>query len=82
LKKLLRSVIRGLIVNTGAQALVIIVVKIVSDAGLDVGEVRKNGPFADLEHFGFEARPNTLGLRIIVAVAPVALRAQSLVVVE
>ena len=37
LKKLLRSVIRCLIINAGVQALVIIVIKIVGDAGLGVG---------------------------------------------
>jgi hypothetical protein len=37
LKKLLMSMIRGLMADTGLQALVIVVVKIVSHAGLRVG---------------------------------------------
>jgi len=51
--------IRCLIVNAGVQALVLIVIKILGDAGLGVGHVGKNGPLADLEHFGFEACPQT-----------------------
>ena len=46
-----------LIVNARVQPLVVIVIKIVGDAGLGVDQVGKNGPLADFEHFGFEARP-------------------------
>ena len=70
------SVIGCLIANAGVQALVIVVVKIVGDAGLGVGQVGKNRPLAQLEHLGFESGPEALGLRIIVAVAASALRAQ------
>jgi hypothetical protein len=55
LKKLLVSIIRCLIADTGVQALVIIVVKIVGHAGLGVGQIGKNGPLADFEHLRFEA---------------------------
>ena len=63
-----------LIVDAGVQALVIIVVKIVGDAGLRVGQVGKNRPLAEFEHLGFEPGPQALGLRIIVAIAAAALR--------
>ena len=51
------SVIGCLIVNARVQPLVVMVIKIVGDAGLGVGQVGKNGPLADFEHFGFEAGP-------------------------
>ena len=76
------SVIRRLIVDTRVQALVIVVVKIIGDAALRVRQIRKNGPLADFEHFGFEARPEAFGLCVVVAVAAAALRAQGLVVVQ
>ena len=76
------SVIRGLVINTGVQALVIIVIKIVGDAGLRVGQVGKNESLAAFEHLRFETRPQAFGLGIIVAVAASALRAQGLLVVE
>ena len=43
-----------LVINTGVQALVIVVVKIVGDAALRVGQVGKNGPLTEFEHFRFE----------------------------
>ena len=49
-----RNAIRRLVANTGVQAVVIIVVKIVGDAGLCVGQVGKNRPFAEFEHLRFE----------------------------
>jgi len=55
LKKLLVSKIRRLIVSTGVQALVIVIVKIVCDAGLRVREVSKNGALAQFEHLRLEA---------------------------
>ena len=51
------------------QAVVIIVVKIVGDAGLRVGQVGKNGPLAQFEHLGFEAGPEAFGLGVVVALA-------------
>ena len=48
------SAIRCLVANAGVQAVVIIVVKIVGDAGLRVGQVGKNGPLAEFEHLRFE----------------------------
>ena len=54
LKKLLRSAIRCLVTNTGMQAVVIVVVKIVGDAGLRVGQVGKHRPLAEFEHLRFE----------------------------
>ena len=76
------SVIGCLIVNARVQPLVIIVIKIVGDAGLGVGQVGKNGSLADFEHFGFEAGPEAFGLCVVVAVAAAALRAHGLVVVQ
>ena len=51
------SAIRRLVANAGVQAVVIVVVKIVGDAGLRVGQVGKNGPLAEFEHLRFEAGP-------------------------
>ena len=76
------SVIGCLIVNARVQPLVIIVIKIVYDAGLGVGQVGKNGSLADFKHFGFEAGPEAFGLCVVVAVAAAALRAHGLVVVQ
>ena len=56
------SVIRRLVANTGVQAVVIVVVKIVGDAGLRVGQIGKNRPLAGFEHLGFEPRPETFRL--------------------
>ena len=63
------SAIRCLVANAGVQAVVIIVVKIVGDAGLRVGQVGKNGPLAQFEHLGFEAGPEAFGLGVVVALA-------------
>ncbi len=49
------SLIGCLIVDSGVQALVIVVVKIIGDATLRVSQIRKNGPLVDFEHFGFKA---------------------------
>ena len=68
------SAIRRLVANTGVQAVVIVVVKIVGDAGLRVGQVGKNGPLAQFEHLRFEAGPEAFGLGIVVAFAAAALR--------
>ena len=76
------SVIGGLIINAGVQALVIVVVKIVGHAALRISQISKNGPLADFEDLRFEARPQAFGLRIIVAVAAAALRAHGLVAVR
>jgi len=40
------SVIRLLVVDAGVQPVVIIVVKIVGDTGLCIGQVGENGPLA------------------------------------
>ena len=48
------SVIGGLIVDTGVQALVIVVFKILGHSTLRVRQIRKNGPLADFADFGFE----------------------------
>ena len=87
MKKLLVSVIGGLVVDAGMQPLVIVVVKIVGDAGLRVGQVGEKGPLANFEYLRFEAGPQTFGLRVIIAVAlpgttAAALRAHGLVVVQ
>ena len=62
MKKLLVSVIGYLIVDARAQPLVIIVIKIVGDADLGIGQVGKNGPLADLADLRFEAGPEAFGL--------------------
>lgn len=46
LKKLMMSVVGHLIANAGVQSLVVVVVKILGDAGLRVGQVGENGPLA------------------------------------
>ena len=76
------SVIGCLIVDAGVQALVIVIVKIISDAALRVSQISKNGPLADFKDLRFEARPEALGLRVVIAVAAAALRAQGTVVVQ
>jgi hypothetical protein len=60
---------RCLVANTGVQSVVIVIVKIIGDAGLRVGQVGKNGPLAEFEHFGFEAGPEAFGLGVVVALA-------------
>ena len=57
MKKLLVSVIGSLVVDAGVQPLVIVVIKIVGDAGLRVGQGRKNGPLAQFKDLRFEAGP-------------------------
>ena len=74
--------IRKLITDAGVQSLVIVVIKIVGDAGLGVGQVGKNGSLAPFKDFRFEARPQAFGLGVIVAVAAAALRAQGIVLME
>ena len=69
MKKLLVSVIGRLIANAGVQALMIVVVKIVGNADLGVGQVGKNRPLAEFEHLRFEAEPEAFGLGIVVAFA-------------
>ena len=73
---------RCLVANTGVQSVVIIVVKIIGDAGLRVGQVGKNGPLAAFEHFGFEAGPEAFGLGVVVALAAAALRTHGPVPVQ
>lgn len=48
------SMIGCLVADTGMQALVIVVVKIVGDAGLCVDQVGKNGLFAQFKYLRFE----------------------------
>jgi hypothetical protein len=60
----------------------VVLVKIVGYAGLGVGQVGKNRPLAEFEHLGFEPGPEAFRLRIIVAVAASALRAQGSVLAE
>ena len=62
LKKLLVSVIGSLVVGTGMQPLVIVIVKIIGDAALRIRQVGKNGPLADFKDLRFEARPQAFGL--------------------
>ena len=82
MKKLLMSVIGHLIADTGVQPVVIVIVKILGDALLGIGQVGEKGPLAKFEHLRFEAGPPTFDLRVIIAVAAAALRAHGLVVVQ
>lgn len=75
------SAVRRLVVNTGMQALVVIIIKIVGDADLGVSQVGKHGSFAQFKHLRFEAGPQAFGWGITVAVAAAALRAYRPVVV-
>ena len=45
MRKLLVSV-TGLIADAGVQSVAIVIVKIVRDTGLGIGQVSKNGPLA------------------------------------
>ena len=76
------SVIGSLVVDTGMQPLVIVIVKIVGHAALRIRQIGKKGPLADFKDLRFEARPQAFGLRVIIAVAAAALRAQGLVAVQ
>lgn len=68
------SVIRGLVADAGVQPVVVVIVKIVGDAGL--------GPLAQFEHLRFESEPETFGLGVVVALAQAALRAHGPVLVS
>ena len=46
--------IRLIIANTGVDTLGVVIVKIVRDAGLRIGQVCKNGPVPSFEFLGFE----------------------------
>jgi len=63
------SVIGSLVVDTGMQPLVIVIVKIIGDAALRIRQVGKKGPLANFEHLRFEAGPQAFGLHVIIAVA-------------
>ena len=63
------SVIGRLVVNAGVQAYVIYSNQNSRRRWLRHRPGRQNGPLADFKYFGFEARPQTFGLRIIIAVA-------------
>ena len=54
-KLLLMKLIRFLIANAEVAALVVVVVKIIRDAGLRVGQVGKNRPVARFKFLGFQA---------------------------
>ena len=51
------SAIRRLVANAGVQTVVIVIVKIVGDAGLRVAQVGKHRPLAEFEHLRFEPGP-------------------------
>ena len=76
------SEIRRLIVDAGVQPVVVVVVKIVGDTGLGIGQVGENGLLAEFEHLRFQAGSEAFRLGIVVAVAAPTLRAHALVVVE
>ena len=56
------SAIRRLLANTGVQTVVIVVVKIVGDADLRVGQVGKHGSLAEFEQLGFDSGPENYRL--------------------
>lgn len=62
MKKLLVSKVWSLVANAGAQASMLVLVKIVGCAGLGIGQVGENGSFVGFELFGFEAEPTVFGL--------------------
>jgi len=68
------SEIGHLIADGRVQTRVIVVVNISGHAGLCVGQVSEDGPEAGLQFFGFQARLEALGLGVVVAFAPAALR--------
>ena len=76
------SKIRRLVVDTGMQPLVIVIVKIIGDAALRIRQVGKKEPLADFKDLRFEARPQAFGLGVVVAITAAALRAQGLVAVQ
>ena len=76
------SVIGSLVVDTGMQPLVIVIVKIVGHAALRIRQVGKKGSLTDFKHLRFEARSQAFGLRIVIAVAAAALPAYGSVVVQ
>ena len=51
-----------MVANTGVHAVVIVVVKIVGDAGLCVGQVGKHRPLAEFKYLRFETGPQAFGL--------------------
>ena len=55
IKLLLVRLIRLLLTNTRVAKLVVVIVKIVGDAGLRIGKVSENGPVLSSEYLGFEA---------------------------
>ena len=63
-------------------ALAIVIVKISCHAALDVGQVAENGPLARPQPLGFQPRPEALRPRVVGALVPATLRAQTWVLVE
>ena len=63
------KLIRPLIADAGVATLVVIVVKIVGNAGLRVGQVVEDGPVAGFEFLSFKAGPQAFGWGIVVALA-------------
>lgn len=68
--------------EAGLQALVMVIVKISSGAGLGTGYVGKGGPRAVFQRFGFKAGPVASGPGVVVALAATALHAQRLGLVQ
>ena len=55
--------------NAGVQSVVVVVVKILGDAGLRIGQVGKNGPLAEFKHLRFTAGSQAFILCVVVALA-------------
>ena len=72
--KLLVKLIGLLITNAGVAAPMVVIVKIVGDTGLSIGQAGEDEPLPGFEILGFEARPQAFGLGIVVALASLAVR--------
>ena len=55
--------------NAGVQSVVVVVVKILGDAGLRISRVGKNGPLAEFEPLRFAAGSQAFILCVIVSLA-------------
>ena len=67
--KLLLKVIGLLMANTGVASAVVVVVKIVGDAGLGIGQVGEHGSVAVFYFLDFGAGLPAFGLGVVVVLA-------------
>jgi hypothetical protein len=59
---LLLNLIKILVANAGVATVMIVVIKILGDAGLGIRQIGKDGPVAGFERLSFEAGPAAFGL--------------------